>query len=171
MLSSQDGKGDKSDVNTWLKSYNYQKNLDDNRDRNTPGRASLAKKYNFGMPSSMALNYSKSASSLTISPTVKNFYSFIIINLKKASEYLNKNIDLMTFNIFDYKKMSENQELSTMMLFLFERHHFFDTLNIKQETFIRFSKKVQDGYHSNAYHNASHGADVLQVFLFIINFS
>jgi len=147
LLSSQDGKGgDKSNVEVWLKSYNQQHKTAE--ERNTPNRASLAKKYNFGMPSSMALNYSKSTGALTISPA--------------ASEYLTKNLDLMTFNIFEYKKMSENQELSSMMLFLFERHHFFDTLNIKQETFIRFSKKVQEGYLSNTYHNSSHGADVLQ---------
>ena len=74
----------------------------------------------------------------------------------------------MTFNVFEYRDMTKNQELSSMMLFLFERHHFFDVLNIKQETFIRFSKKVQEGYHPNVYHNASHGADVLQTINYYI---
>jgi len=58
-----------------------------------------------------------------------------------------------------------------MLFFLFDRQNFFDTLNIKQETFIKFAKKIQSGYLDNPYHNQTHAADVLQVttkaFLFI----
>lgn len=76
---------------------------------------------------------------------------------------LSKNVNEFHFDIFDFRKITQNEELTSMLFFLFDRQNFFDTLNIKQETFIKFAKKIQSGYLDNPYHNQTHAADVLQV--------
>lgn len=76
---------------------------------------------------------------------------------------LTKNVDLLSFDVMEFKELSTGQELSYTAMFLFERHNFFDALHIKQQTFFKFIRKVQTGYLPNPYHNSTHAADVLQV--------
>ncbi len=76
---------------------------------------------------------------------------------------MTKNVNEFHFDVFEFKKMTPSEDLTTILFYLFERHNFFETLSIKQDTFIKFAKKIQAGYRDNPYHNSSHAADVLQV--------
>jgi len=50
----------------------------------------------------------------------------------------------------------------TVVYSIFQDHDLINLYSINEETFLKFWKKIQDGYLiSNPYHNKSHGADVV----------
>jgi hypothetical protein len=79
----------------------------------------------------------------------------IVVSLMKCF-----NLD---FNVFDLKEASNGQELVAMMYYVFYHLDYFNLFNIRTTKYINFAKKIQSSYHSNPYHNATHGADVMQV--------
>lgn len=76
---------------------------------------------------------------------------------------LNQEIDSISFDVFTFKKLAKGDELTILATYLFQRHNFFEYLNINQITFTNLMKKIQSGYRPNPYHNDIHAADVLQV--------
>jgi hypothetical protein len=73
------------------------------------------------------------------------------------------NIFNLDFNVFHLKEASNAQELLALMYYVFYHLDYFHIFNIRTHKFINFAKKVQSSYHKNPYHNATHGADVMQV--------
>jgi hypothetical protein len=71
----------------------------------------------------------------------------------------------LDFNVFDLKMASNGQELLALMYYVFYHFDYFNLFTIKTTKFINFAKRVQGSYHNNPYHNATHGADVMQVYL------
>ena len=80
-----------------------------------------------------------------------------------AYDIMERDLDTNEFDVFAFADLTKGNELSTIMYYLFEKNNFFDILNIDQDVFIRFAKKIQGGYKPNPYHNCTHAADVTQV--------
>ena len=76
-----------------------------------------------------------------------------------------KNVYSDSFNVFQLKEATNNQELVAIMYFLFYNNDLLKSFNIRTYKFINFCKKIQASYRrSNPYHNAAHATDVVQVF-------
>jgi hypothetical protein len=69
----------------------------------------------------------------------------------------------LDFNVFLLKEACNSQELLALMYYVFYHLDYFHIFNIRTHKFINFAKKVQSSYHKNPYHNATHGADIMQV--------
>jgi hypothetical protein len=69
----------------------------------------------------------------------------------------------LDFNVFVLKEASNGQELLAMMYYVFYHLDYFNLFNIRTTKYINFAKRIQESYHNNPYHNATHAADVLQV--------
>jgi hypothetical protein len=61
------------------------------------------------------------------------------LNLNQAA-YLLEESDSLKFNCFEYSKVTEGEELSMLMLYLFEENDLIDSLRIKISTFMAFVK-------------------------------
>jgi len=83
-------------------------------------------------------------------------------------EILEAGIDTLEFDIFSFKEITGGEELALITYYLFERHNFFELLNIEIPVFSNFIRKIQSGYLPNPYHNSTHAADVVQVHCSII---
>lgn len=81
-----------------------------------------------------------------------------ISNLSALKE-LDK-VDLITFNIFNLKTQTNDNELLMMLKFVYDFYELSD-LAFRGIEFLNFSLQVQGGYLANQYHNATHAADVL----------
>jgi hypothetical protein len=96
------------------------------------------------------------------------FSSFIAsADSEKIVSSLTKCFNL-DFNVFQLKEASDGQELVAMMYYVFYHLDYFNVFNIRTTKYINFAKKIQAGYHNNPYHNATHGADVMQVLLILL---
>jgi hypothetical protein len=91
------------------------------------------------------------------------FLKFFELDQNKKIISCLSNIYNLDFNVFHLKEASNGEELLAMMYYLFYRNDYFTTFNIRTQKFINFAKRVQASYHNNYYHNATHGADVMQV--------
>ena len=81
-----------------------------------------------------------------------------ISNLSALKE-LDK-VDFITFNIFNLKAQTNDNELLLMQKYVYDFYEFSD-LSFRAVEFLNFSLQVQGGYLANHYHNATHAADVL----------
>lgn len=72
-------------------------------------------------------------------------------------------IDSLSFDVFDLKEATEENELMSLMHSIFTRTDLYTTAKMNASRFDGFIREVQAGYHSaNPYHNATHAADVVQ---------
>ena len=77
-----------------------------------------------------------------------------------------KNVYSDSFNVFQLREATNNQELVAIMYFLFYNNDLLKCFNIRTYKFINFCKKIQSNYkRANPYHNASHATDVVQVII------
>eukprot|EP00164_Ancoracysta_twista_P004624 GFYU01006246.1.p1 GENE.GFYU01006246.1~~GFYU01006246.1.p1 ORF type:complete len:927 (+),score=190.47 GFYU01006246.1:414-2783(+) len=81
--------------------------------------------------------------------------------LSTSVEAILGTVDKLTFDVFELKRESKNMELVVLSNHLFQRCSF-DELGISAMTFNNFIEQIQKQYQSNPYHNATHGADVMQ---------
>lgn len=88
---------------------------------------------------------------------------------KSTLDYL-YNLDQLDFDIFELQSISSNNELKYLMAYILNSEGLLGMFNIPQEVFINFIEDVQSGYiNTNSYHNATHAADVTQMFYYFIN--
>ncbi|OMJ69480.1 hypothetical protein SteCoe_32792 [Stentor coeruleus] len=73
-------------------------------------------------------------------------------------------VDKMSFNVFELKKVSENNELVILANYLMNAYDIFKNEMLNRQKFGVFMKKIQAGYYQNPYHNATHAADVTQAY-------
>jgi 3',5'-cyclic-nucleotide phosphodiesterase/cAMP-specific phosphodiesterase 4/calcium/calmodulin-dependent 3',5'-cyclic nucleotide phosphodiesterase len=69
--------------------------------------------------------------------------------------------DDLTFNCFEAEKLARGEEMSFLMIYLFEKNDLFTNLNINPKTFTDFAKALQNGYKNNPYHRKLHAFDVM----------
>ncbi|PIO60959.1 hypothetical protein TELCIR_17532, partial [Teladorsagia circumcincta] len=69
-----------------------------------------------------------------------------------------------TFDILQLEKVTENHALVQLGIKIFERWKVADSLSCNEDILHRWLFTVEAHYHAgNAYHNATHAADVLQM--------
>lgn len=92
------------------------------------------------------------------------------LNLSKPAVSMLKNLDSLTFNIFEFKEEVDETELYCISSFLMHKHNLFESCKIDPESFFKFVKRINNYYNPNwiEYHNKSHGADVCQTSYFFI---
>jgi len=81
---------------------------------------------------------------------------------------MDKYLDELDFNIFEFRAACNGDELLTLMAHLFEKHSLLDSLGIETDVFNRFILRIQTGYPNNPYHNSTHAADVVQTTNYLI---
>lgn len=81
------------------------------------------------------------------------------LNEKAISEL--EKIELYTFNIFNIRDSTKQNELVVVISHIFAKEKIFDELpTIDRNKFIPFIKKIQGTYQNIKYHNQTHGADL-----------
>jgi hypothetical protein len=80
----------------------------------------------------------------------------------EAREVLKKD-ESLDFEIFTLRTVTNNDEVTVMLVNLYDKHDLFESLNIRRNNFIRLARRLQAGYNDNLYHNQTHAADVTQV--------
>lgn len=78
-------------------------------------------------------------------------------------------VDDWNFDVFSLDELTGGRTLFITSYTLFVKYDLLNTFNIDEAVLINFLREVESGYHHNAYHNAMHAADVLQVLHFIIS--
>jgi len=73
------------------------------------------------------------------------------------------------FDAFALAEASNGHPLSTLGYYLFHKAGLMEHFNLKPVNLARYLRRIEEGYKSNPYHNATHAADVLQTFSVIIN--
>jgi len=75
------------------------------------------------------------------------------------------------FDIFKVESLSDNQPLLFVGHELFQRYDLMTKFKISPSCLGAFLSKLEQGYkhHGNSYHNATHGADVLQTVHYLIH--
>ena len=58
---------------------------------------------------------------------------------------LENEINELTFDIFEMKRLTNDDELSTILYFLFRKNDLFERLNIPIFVFSKFAKRIQRG--------------------------
>ena len=71
-------------------------------------------------------------------------------------------VDFNDFDIFELKKLTNGNELFTLMHLLFTRKGLFQQANMNVEKFKGLISRIQHGYNDIPYHNSTHAADVTQ---------
>ncbi len=71
-----------------------------------------------------------------------------------------QDVNEISFNCFDLEIYSGGNELSYLLIYLYDVNEIFDILNIKHKNLVNLSKRIQDGYKLNPYHCKLHGFDV-----------
>lgn len=68
------------------------------------------------------------------------------------------------FDILQLERVTEHHALTQLGLKIFDRWKVTDVLNCNEDTLARWLTLIEMNYRQgNAYHNATHAADVLQV--------
>lgn len=74
-------------------------------------------------------------------------------------------IDLYSFNVFDLSEVTGNEPLVLVGMKIMQRHGLPAKFRIDETKLRCFFERIQEGYiATNPYHNAIHGADVMQTF-------
>ncbi|UPQ97729.1 3'5'-cyclic nucleotide phosphodiesterase [Chloropicon primus] len=72
-------------------------------------------------------------------------------------------VDDWLFDAFKLEEVTGGHPLSVLACHLFKRLNMFETFEINETQFLHFALKIESGYPvSNAYHNRTHVANVLQ---------
>ncbi|EGR27021.1 hypothetical protein IMG5_203050 [Ichthyophthirius multifiliis] len=91
------------------------------------------------------------------------FNSFIIKKKKIKVE------DISCFDCFELQKFGQGEELSYLLLFLFEKRQLINQLQIDFKIFFGFAKNIQNNYKQEAiYHSQLHAFDVTQFMHFLL---
>jgi hypothetical protein len=77
-------------------------------------------------------------------------------------------LDDWDMSVFDIEKATGGQALFTTAYAILYKLGLVSHFNIDDKVLRNFLSAVQAGYHPNAYHNSTHGADVTQVNYFIV---
>jgi hypothetical protein len=72
------------------------------------------------------------------------------------------------FDAFALEKATNGHPLSTLAYFLFSKQGLIDHYQLRPTALARFLRRIESGYRSNPYHNATHASDVLQTMHCII---
>ena len=94
-----------------------------------------------------------------------------LLNFKYNFTQTMESLDTLEFDIFEFREMTQNRELTSLTSLLLQKHSLYSGLLINVNKFIQFMDKVASGYNYNVkYHNATHAADVWQtLYYFIMN--
>ena len=87
---------------------------------------------------------------------------------KKIFEKLEK-ADEFEFNCFEFHEFTNGQGLCYLVPHLFVNYGLFNINKFDEFKIYNFSKKIQNGYLDNPYHNKIHGFDVCQTVNVLIN--
>ncbi|KAG2485174.1 hypothetical protein HYH03_016064 [Edaphochlamys debaryana] len=78
-------------------------------------------------------------------------------------------VDSWTFDMWHFKEVTQGHALSALGFYLFQRSGLLRRYKIKPPMMARLLRHIEAGYQDNAYHNATHAADVLQTLHVIIH--
>ncbi|KAI8469134.1 MAG: hypothetical protein J3K34DRAFT_386003 [Monoraphidium minutum] len=73
------------------------------------------------------------------------------------------------FDAFALAEATQGHPLSTLAFYMFQREGLVSTFGISPVMLARFLRRMEEGYRTNPYHNATHAADVLQSLSTIIH--
>jgi hypothetical protein len=84
-----------------------------------------------------------------------------------------KDMESWSFDIHSFHETTQGRPLYYLLLAAFQKYRFCDTLNVKSSKLQEFAAHVEASYcfdpsSPNVYHNAKHGADVLQTTLHLL---
>jgi hypothetical protein len=72
------------------------------------------------------------------------------------------------FDAFALSEATNGHPLSTLAYFLFSKQGLVDHYQLRPTALARFLRRIESGYRTNPYHNATHACDVLQTMHCII---
>jgi hypothetical protein len=72
------------------------------------------------------------------------------------------------FDAFALSEATNGHPLSTLAYFLFSKQGLVDHYQLRPTALARFLRRIESGYRTNPYHNATHASDVLQTMHCII---
>lgn len=72
------------------------------------------------------------------------------------------------FDAFALAEATKGHPLSTLAYFLFSKQGLIDHYQLRPTALARFLRRIESGYRTNPYHNATHASDVLQTMHCII---
>lgn len=88
-------------------------------------------------------------------------------NCDEVMHVLSK-IDDWDYDVFALEKATKGGALFTTAYCLLHKYGLVKHFNMDETILINFLQAVQSGYHPNAYHNATHAADVLHITHYIV---
>lgn len=81
-----------------------------------------------------------------------------------------KNIQSTSFDVFELKTLTGNNELITAVMFIFEELNLLSKMNLNKSNFENWVSAIQSGYKVDiSYHNKTHATDVLQFYHLILH--
>ncbi|KAJ9516143.1 hypothetical protein QJQ45_024571 [Haematococcus lacustris] len=80
----------------------------------------------------------------------------------QLEQFLVSGADQWTFDAFRLDELSSGHALSTLAFYLLQSTGLMKQHSIRGVKVARFLRAIEAGYQANAYHNATHAADVLQ---------
>ncbi|OMJ86076.1 hypothetical protein SteCoe_12432 [Stentor coeruleus] len=103
---------------------------------------------------------SESATSKSFEIPIETLEAELPIEIRQNLVY----VDKISFNVFELKKVSENNELVILTNYLMHSYDLFRSEMLNRQKFSVFMKNIQAGYYQNPYHNATHATDVTQAY-------
>ncbi|EGR34748.1 hypothetical protein IMG5_002810 [Ichthyophthirius multifiliis] len=99
--------------------------------------------------------------------------SFLQVKYKDINiptEYLNffEKIDLIDFEVFQFHEQIKTNNLSYLLIFLFQKYDINNTAKIDPTYLWNWANHVSAGYKNNSYHNNMHAFDVTQTVHFFL---
>lgn len=72
------------------------------------------------------------------------------------------------FNVFDAAKASNGRPLTAVVMTVLEQLGLFTHFSIDRQKMLVFLRELELNYRSNAYHNSTHAADVVQALYILL---
>ena len=79
-----------------------------------------------------------------------------------------RQLEEITFDCFEIAKISKGQEVSYLLIYLFDKYSLLADLKIPMAQFQQLALKIQNGYRDNLYHDRLHAFDVTQTVHFFL---
>lgn len=83
----------------------------------------------------------------------KSIFSHHIQNIQNEDLALGKDIEIrlkdvenLEFNSFEFQKLTNNEGLNILLVYLFENYNLYNQLNIEKNILKNFAKKIEIGY-------------------------
>lgn len=86
-----------------------------------------------------------------------------LLNITPRCKMILERCEDFNFKIFTVRKETQKNEMVVITTYLLRKHNMFINLKIDPEVFMRYMRKIQDGYFDVAYHNQIHGTDVARL--------